>query len=86
MSTMNREDVEFPTFDGLTLRGWLFPGTIQGPAIVMNQGVRGTTNFRVNSDFSYRYLIFFTVQHTKRDLITRYCPLVSATGCYGVAI
>jgi hypothetical protein len=37
---MNREDVEFPTFDGLTLRGWLYPGTIRGPAIVMNQGVR----------------------------------------------
>jgi hypothetical protein len=40
LSTMNREDVEFPTFDGLTLRGWLYPGTIRGPAIVMNQGVR----------------------------------------------
>ncbi|KAF7166599.1 hypothetical protein CNMCM5623_000194 [Aspergillus felis] len=35
---MNREDVEFRTFDGLTLRGWLYPGTIRGPAIVMNQG------------------------------------------------
>jgi hypothetical protein len=39
---MNREDVEFRTFDGLTLRGWLYPGTIRGPAIVMNQGVRMT--------------------------------------------
>lgn len=43
-STMNREDVEFPTFDGLTLRGWLYQGTIRGPAIVMNQGVRTVIN------------------------------------------
>jgi hypothetical protein len=42
LPTMNREDVEFRTFDGLTLRGWLYPGTIRGPAIVMNQGVRMT--------------------------------------------
>ncbi|KAI1737460.1 DltD N-terminal domain protein [Xylaria scruposa] len=35
---MKREDVEFSTLDGLTLRGWLYRGSIPGPAIVTNQG------------------------------------------------
>jgi fumagillin biosynthesis transferase len=36
---MKREDVEFRTFDGLTLRGWLYPASERGPALIMNQGV-----------------------------------------------
>lgn len=36
---MNREDVEFPTVDGLTLRGWLYPASKRGPAVIMSQGV-----------------------------------------------
>lgn len=35
-----REDVEFKTFDGLTLRGWLYVGPKGGPAIIVNGAVR----------------------------------------------
>ncbi|KAH8731287.1 Alpha/Beta hydrolase protein [Phaeosphaeriaceae sp. PMI808] len=35
---MTREDVEFKTFDGLTLRGWLYPALSHGPALIMTQG------------------------------------------------
>ncbi|KAH6718380.1 Alpha/Beta hydrolase protein [Leptodontidium sp. MPI-SDFR-AT-0119] len=31
-----RRDVEFKTFDGLTLRGWLFVGPKGGPAVIVN--------------------------------------------------
>ncbi|KAI9685154.1 MAG: hypothetical protein M1822_004741 [Bathelium mastoideum] len=31
-----RKDVDFKTFDGLTLRGWLFVGPEGGPAVVVN--------------------------------------------------
>ena len=34
-----RQDVEFQTLDGLTLRGWFFPGAERGPAIIMAAGV-----------------------------------------------
>ena len=40
MTTMRREDVEFRTFDGLTLRGWLYPALERGPGLIMNQGVQ----------------------------------------------
>jgi hypothetical protein len=36
---MSREDVDFRTFDGLTLRGWLYPASKRGPALIMTQGV-----------------------------------------------
>jgi hypothetical protein len=42
----SREDVEFKTVDGLTLRGWLFPADKKGPAIIMTPGVGN--NFSVN--------------------------------------
>ncbi|KAK2745951.1 hypothetical protein FQN55_006023 [Onygenales sp. PD_40] len=32
------EDVEFPTIDGLTLRGWLYPAESRGPAIIISPG------------------------------------------------
>ncbi|KAJ0420835.1 Alpha/Beta hydrolase protein [Aspergillus carlsbadensis] len=35
---MSREDVEFPTLDGLILRGWLYPAAKPAPAIIMTQG------------------------------------------------
>ncbi|KAK1964570.1 alpha/beta-hydrolase [Colletotrichum sublineola] len=34
----SREDVEFQTLDGVTLRGWLFPAARRGPAIIMTPG------------------------------------------------
>lgn len=34
-----RRDVEFKTFDGLTLRGWLFVGPKGGPAVIVNGAV-----------------------------------------------
>ncbi|RYP05476.1 hypothetical protein DL765_009825 [Monosporascus sp. GIB2] len=35
---MQRRDIEFPTLDGLTLRGWLFPGAKGGPAVILHNG------------------------------------------------
>ncbi|KAH7152600.1 Alpha/Beta hydrolase protein [Dactylonectria macrodidyma] len=35
---VSRQDVEFPTLDGLTLRGWLFPAQTRGPAVIINPG------------------------------------------------
>jgi hypothetical protein len=35
----HREDVEFPTVDGLKLRGWLFRAETRGPAVIINPGV-----------------------------------------------
>lgn len=34
----NKQHVEFKTIDGLTLRGWIFPGPERGPAIIMTPG------------------------------------------------
>jgi hypothetical protein len=34
-----RKDIEFKTFDGLTLRGWLYVGPKAGPAIIINAAV-----------------------------------------------
>jgi hypothetical protein len=34
-----REDIEFKTVDGLTLRGWFFPAAQRGPAIIVTPGV-----------------------------------------------
>ncbi|EHK21871.1 uncharacterized protein TRIVIDRAFT_53350 [Trichoderma virens Gv29-8] len=36
--TPNRQWVEFPTLDGLILRGWLYPAQTRGPAIILNPG------------------------------------------------
>lgn len=33
------EDVEFKTLDGLTLRGWLYPADVRGPAVILTPGV-----------------------------------------------
>ncbi|KAK5992002.1 Thiohydrolase [Cladobotryum mycophilum] len=33
-----RENIEFKTLDGLTLRGWLYPATEKGPAVILNPG------------------------------------------------
>lgn len=35
-----RQEVEFKTLDGLTLRGWLYPAKSRGPGIIMTPGVR----------------------------------------------
>jgi hypothetical protein len=39
VSVAPREDVEWKTLDGLTLRGWLFPAAQRGPAMIMSPGV-----------------------------------------------
>lgn len=36
---MERRDIKFPTLDGLTLRGWLYPGVKGGPAVILHNGV-----------------------------------------------
>jgi len=36
---MSRLDVSFPTLDGLTLRGWLYPASKRGPGIIVSPGV-----------------------------------------------
>ncbi|KAL4770597.1 DltD N-terminal domain protein [Aspergillus nidulans var. acristatus] len=33
-----REDFDFKTLDGLTLRGWLFPASQRGPGMIMSPG------------------------------------------------
>lgn len=33
-----RQDVEFATLDGLTIRGWLFPAQSRGPAVIITPG------------------------------------------------
>ncbi|KAH6982231.1 Alpha/Beta hydrolase protein [Ilyonectria sp. MPI-CAGE-AT-0026] len=38
MIIRHREDVEFQTLDGCTLRGWLFPAAQRGPAVIMSPG------------------------------------------------
>ncbi|KAF3345656.1 DltD domain-containing protein [Verticillium dahliae] len=35
---MSRLDVSFPTLDGLTLRGWLYPASKRGPGIIVSPG------------------------------------------------
>lgn len=37
--TLPRQDVEFRTLDGLTLRAWLYPAEKRGPGIIMTPGV-----------------------------------------------
>jgi hypothetical protein len=39
-----RQDVEFPTVDGLILRGWLYPAKQRGPALIVLPGV-GLSHF-----------------------------------------
>lgn len=34
-----RQNVEFPTIDGLKIRGWLFPAQVHGPAVIITPGV-----------------------------------------------
>lgn len=38
--TAPREDFDFKTLDGLTLRSWLFPASQRGPGMIMSPGVR----------------------------------------------
>jgi hypothetical protein len=35
----HREDVEFQTLDGLTIKGWLYPASKRGPGVIMTPGV-----------------------------------------------
>lgn len=38
--SLNRRDVEFPTVDGITLKGWFFPASDRnGPCVIMTPGV-----------------------------------------------
>jgi hypothetical protein len=38
-SASPRLDADIKTLDGITLRGWLFPATSRGPAMIMTPGV-----------------------------------------------
>jgi hypothetical protein len=39
MATVARQDVEFRTLSGVTLRGWLYPAEKRGPGIILSAGV-----------------------------------------------
>lgn len=42
MASLARRNIEFKTFDGLTLRGWFYPAAgnlTKSPAIVISHGV-----------------------------------------------
>ncbi|KAH8711976.1 peptidase S15 [Phaeosphaeriaceae sp. PMI808] len=43
-----RKDVEFKTFDGLTLRGWLYVGPKGGPSIIINAAFMSPKEFFVD--------------------------------------
>lgn len=63
-----RRDVEFKTFDGLTLRGWLFVGPKGGPAIIINAAViqpymNASSKFRT---FTYPMSLSATVLEPQR--------------------
>ena len=40
MAQLSRDDIEFKTLDGITLRGWLYPAEKRGPGIILSAGVR----------------------------------------------
>ncbi|WYZ45769.1 hypothetical protein EsH8_VIII_001085 [Colletotrichum jinshuiense] len=56
-----REDVEFKTIDGLTLRGWLYPATKQGAAIIATPGFNFTKETMVAEIAEYFQRCDFTV-------------------------
>ena len=66
MVVTNREDVEFQTLDGVTLRGWLYPAPSRGPAVIMSPGVSIAT---INALYNYRDR--FIVQLRQGDAIAR---------------
>ncbi|KAF1922289.1 DltD N-terminal domain protein [Didymella exigua CBS 183.55] len=56
-----REDVTFPTLDGLILRGWLYPAAKKGPAIIMTPGFNMTKETIINDVAEYYFAAGFTV-------------------------
>ena len=40
MASVPREDIDFQTLSGGTLRGWLYPALERGPGIILSAGVR----------------------------------------------
>ncbi|KAK7915180.1 DltD N-terminal domain protein [Apiospora marii] len=57
----NKEDVEFKTMDGLTLRGWLFPAAQRGPAIIMTPGFNMIKDMVILEAGQYLHAEGFTV-------------------------
>ncbi|KAI1765522.1 DltD N-terminal domain protein [Hypoxylon sp. FL1150] len=57
----NKQDVEFKTMDGLTLRGWLFPAAKRGPAIIMTPGFNLTKDMIIFEAGQYLNQAGFTV-------------------------
>ena len=79
---MQRRDIEFPTLDGLTLRGWLFPGTKGGPAIILHNGVSYFVDHNLSGRLPLGVLSLiraYTVQLPKRARSKPRCTLVSTT-------
>ncbi|KAI1083472.1 Alpha/Beta hydrolase protein [Whalleya microplaca] len=58
---IDREDVEFKTVDGLTLRGWLFPAQQRSAAIIMTPGFNMTKEMVVAEVAEYFHAAGFTV-------------------------
>ena len=57
----NKQDIEFKTLDGLTLRGWLFPGPQRGPAIIMTPGFNLTKDMIIFEAGQFLNAAGFTV-------------------------
>ncbi|KAK4120692.1 DltD N-terminal domain protein [Parathielavia appendiculata] len=57
----SRQNVEFKTLDGLTLRGWLFPAPQRGPAIIMTPGFNNVKEMIISEVAEYFHGAGFTV-------------------------
>lgn len=42
MAPTTRDDIEFKTLGGYTLRGWVYPAEKRGPGIILSAGVRNS--------------------------------------------
>ncbi|RFU31758.1 hypothetical protein B7463_g4601, partial [Scytalidium lignicola] len=50
----NRQDIEFKTRDGLTLRGWFYPAGKKAPTVILTHGLGSIINFYLD-DFAARF-------------------------------
>lgn len=57
----NKQDIEFKTVDGLTLRGWLFAGPPRAPAVIMTPGFNLTKDMIIFEAGQFLNAAGFTV-------------------------
>jgi hypothetical protein len=73
---LTREDVEFKTLDGLTLRGWLYPAAQRGPAMIMSPGVCTSDNDCSTPPPNHLRTNAWLVQYAKGSSSARSCEVV----------